>query len=30
MQQVMKGELKPYFSIHDIIVPKSEIDKLWK
>ena len=29
-QKMMKNELKPYFSIHDIIVPKSELDKLWK
>ena len=25
-----KGELKPYFTIHDIIIPKSKLDEIWK
>ena len=25
-----KGELKPFFTIHDIIVPKKDINELWK
>ena len=27
---MLKGDLKPYFSIHDIIVPKKDLDELWK
>ena len=26
----IKGYLKPYFSIHDIIIPKNEIDEILK
>ena len=29
-QKMMQGELKPYFSIHDIIIPKSKLDEIWK
>ena len=25
-----KGELKPFFTIHDIIIPKNKLDKIWK
>ena len=28
--QMLKGNLKPFFTIHDIIVPKKDIDELWK
>ena len=28
--QMLKGELKPYFTIHDIIIPKKDINELWK
>ena len=27
---MLKGELKPFFTIHDIIVPKGILDELWK
>ena len=27
---MIKGELKPYFSIHDIMIPKKDLDELWK
>ncbi len=27
--EMLKGNLKPYFSIHDIIIPKNELDKIW-
>lgn len=27
--EMLKGSLKPYFSIHDIIIPKNELDKIW-
>ena len=25
-----KGELKPFFTIHDIIIPKNKLDEIWK
>ena len=25
-----KGNLKPYFSTHDIIISKDKLDKIWK
>ena len=28
--QMLKGNLKPFFTIHDIIVPKKDINELWK
>ena len=28
--QMEKGNLKPFFTIHDIIIPKNELDKIWK
>ena len=24
-----KGNLKPYFTIHDVLIPKDELDKIW-
>lgn len=27
--QMIKGHLIPYFSIHDIIVPKDVLDDIW-
>ena len=24
------GELKPFFTIHDIIIPKNKLDEIWK
>jgi len=26
---MLEGKLKPYFSIHDIIIPKEDLDKIW-
>ncbi len=26
---MMNGELKPYFTIHEVVVPKSKLDTLW-
>jgi len=26
---MIDGTLTPFFTIHDIIVPKEELDKLW-
>ena len=26
---MLKGNLKPFFTIHDILIPKSELDKIW-
>lgn len=28
--QMIKGNLKPYFTIHDIIIPRNVIDTLWQ
>ena len=28
--QMEKGNLKPFFSIYDIIIPKSKLDEIWK
>ena len=28
--QMMAGNLKPYFTIHDIIIPKKVLEKLWE
>lgn len=28
--QMDKGELKPFFTIHDIIIPKNKLDEIWK
>ncbi len=28
--QMEKGNLKPYFSIYDIIIPKNKLDEIWK
>ena len=28
--QMLKGNLKPFFTIHDIIIPKKDINELWK
>ena len=28
--QMLKGNLKPFFTIHDITIPKKDINKLWK
>ena len=28
--QMLSGTLQPSFSIHDIIVPKNVLDKLWE
>lgn len=28
--QMEKGNLKPYFSIHDVLIPKSELVKIWE
>ena len=27
---VKKGGLKPFFTIHDIIIPKNILDEIWK
>ena len=29
-KEVEKGNLKPYFSIHDIIISKDKLDEIWK
>lgn len=29
-REMEKGNLKPYFSIHDIIIPKDKLDEIWK
>ena len=29
-QQMIKGNLKPYFSIHDVMIPKSKLKEIWK
>ena len=29
-KQMEKGNLKPYFTIHDIIIPKERLDEIWK
>ncbi len=28
-RQMLKGNLKGYFTIHDIIITKDELDKIW-
>ena len=28
-EEMLKGNLKPFFTIHDILIPKSELDKIW-
>ena len=28
--QMDKGNLKPFFTIHDIIIPKNKLDEIWK
>ena len=28
--KMLDGELKPFFTIHDIIIPKEKLDELWK
>ena len=28
--RMLAGSLKSFFTIHDIIIPKSDIDKLWE
>ena len=28
--KMLEGELKPFFTIHDIIIPKEILDELWK
>ncbi len=28
-KQMHKGNLKPFFTIHDILIPKSELDRIW-
>ncbi len=28
--KMLEGELKPFFTIHDIIIPKEKLDELWK
>ena len=30
VSQMEKGNLKPFFTIHDIIVPKNILDEIWK
>ena len=30
VNQMEKGNLKPFFTIHDIIVPKNILDEIWK
>ena len=29
-REMEKGNLKPYFSIHDIIISKDKLDEIWK
>lgn len=29
-EAMLRGELKPFFTIHDILIPKDVISKLWK
>ncbi len=29
LEQMHKGNLVPYFTIHDILIPKDELDKIW-
>lgn len=29
-KQMIKGNIEPYFTIHDIIIPKNDIDTLWQ
>ena len=29
-KKMLEGELKPFFTIHDIIIPKEKLDELWK
>ena len=29
-KEMEKGNLKPYFSIHDIIISKDKLDEIWK
>ena len=28
--KMLEGELKPFFTIHDIIIPKEKLKELWK
>lgn len=28
-EQMLKGNLKPFFTIHDIIISKNDLEKLW-
>ena len=28
-EEMLKGNLKPFFTIHDILIPKSELDRIW-
>lgn len=28
--RMLAGSLKPFFTIHDIIIPKKDINELWK
>ena len=28
--KMLEGELKPFFTIHDIIIPREILDELWK